>query len=647
MPVKSLTVTLLLGIFLLPTWLWSQPATDSVLQAFRQAEEDLVLLKNDHGLIPLQRLDTLELALVGVGLKEGCDFQRTLERYTMVHTEMPPRADDIAAINAWIRRLRSDYDLVIIGLNDFGFGEKEPAYAAVEFPLRKLVETTRNIIVVFGGDEAFDHLPWLADAEGLLTTPYNPYSHTLAAQVIFGGAGASGKLREDLSSDFRAGAGIFTPGGWRLRYSPPELVGMDRRYLEDSIKAIVEEGIAKGAYPGAQVVVAKEGHVVYQQAFGYHTYDSLQQVTTKDIYDYASVTKITGALPALMKLYGEGKFNLDASLEQYFPAFRHSNKDELNFRAMLAHNARLRPWIPYWQGTLRGNARYPWRDRWDGTMTNEYRFKWWTFKRDSSKRFPIRITDDLWLHRKFKEKRIYKSIKKSPLNEEPGYVYSGLLFYLLPDIVSDLTGKPFEPYLKKNFYQRIGAYTITFNPLRFYPKERIVPTERDTFFRMQQIHGVVHDEGAALMGGVSGNAGLFSTANDLAKLMQLYLNFGSYGGEQLIAEEAVREFTRVQYPQDSVRRGLGFDKPPLEEEPENSYIAASASPASFGHSGYTGTFTWADPENDLLLVFFSNRVYPTRNNRKLYTLNIRPRLHQACYDAIEAGSRRPAVENNK
>ncbi len=633
MSFKSLTV--ILGIFLLPALLCSQQAVDSVVHSFRQAEESLVLLKNEHSLIPLQRLDTLRLALVGVGLEEGCDFQRTLERYTMVHTEMPPRADDLAAISSWIERLRSDYDLVLIGINDYEFGAKESAYAVVEYPLRKLVETTPNVIAVFGGDQAFDRLPWLKEAEGLIVTPYNPHSHTLAAQVIFGGVGASGKLRQNLGQDFRAGTGIFTPGGSRLRYSPPELVGVDRQYLEDSIKAIVEEGIVKGAYPGAQVVVAKDGHVIYQQAFGYHTYDSLQQVTTKDIYDYASVTKVTSALPALMKLYGEGRFNLDAPLEKYFPAFRHSNKDELSFRAMLAHNARLRSWVPYWQGTLRGNARYPWRNRWDGTMTNEYRFKWRTFKRDSSRRFPIRITDDLWLHRKFKEKRIYKSIKKSPLNEEPGYVYSGLLFYLLPDIVSDLTGQPFEPYLKETFYRRIGAYTITYNPLRFFPRERIVPTEQDTFFRMQQIHGEVHDEGAALMSGISGNAGLFSTANDLAKLMQLYLNFGSYGGEQLIAEEAVREFVSYQYPQDSVRRGLGFDKPPLEDSRENTYIAASASPGSFGHSGYTGTFTWADPENKLLLVFFSNRVYPTRNNRKLYTLDIRPRLHQACYDAIE------------
>jgi CubicO group peptidase (beta-lactamase class C family) len=638
MLVKKITTLGLLLAFFLGT-LWAQETADTIVEAFRKAEQELVLLKNEEALIPLQRLDTLRIALVGAGLKEGCEFQGTLEKYTYVQTEMLPRTAGAAALSVWLNRIAAEYNLVIIGINDFG--EAEGSYRPLELVLRKLVEHNRSIVVIFGGAHAFQELPWLDQASGLLFTPYNKYAHSMAAQLLFGGIGASGKLREPLNQQFRAGTGLFTQGDLRLRYSPPEVVGMNRQMLEDSICAIVTEGIAKGAYPGAQVVVAKDGHVVYQEDFGYYTYDSLQQVTTNDIYDYASLTKITGALPALMKLHGEGKFDLDAPMEGYFPKFRHSNKNELTFRAMLAHNARLRPWIPYWRGTLRGNAKYPWRNRWDDTRLNDFRFRCRTFKEDSSRRFPIKVTDNLWLHRKFKERRIYKSIKKSPLLEEPGYVYSGLLFYLLPEIVSDITGEDFESYLKKQFYHRLGAYTITYNPMRYFPKERIVPTERDTFFRMKLLQGTVHDEGAAMMGGVSGNAGLFSTANDLAKLMQLYLNYGSFGGRQLIAEESVKEFTRYQYPQDSVRRGLGFDKPLLEYKKEDSYVAKSASPASFGHSGYTGTFTWADPANGLLLVFFSNRVYPTRDNRLLYELNIRPRLHQVCYDAI----RKEKMEN--
>ena len=380
--------------------------------------------------------------------------------------------------------------------------------------------------------------------------------------------------------------------------------------------------------------MARRGKVVYHEAFGYHTSDSSRAVEHSDLYDLASITKIASALPALMHLYGQGKFDLDAPLRKYFPRFLLAKKGGIEFRPMLAHHARLRPWIPYWQGTLRGNARYPWKDDWNKERTNDYNFRWRTFKRDSSKRYPIYVADSLWLHRKYK-KRIYKAIRKSPLNEEPGYQYSGLLFYLLPEVVERIADEPYRDYLQQNIYRPLGAYTLGYQPLKRFPKSQIVPTERDTFFRMSLLHGRVHDEGAAMMGGVSGNAGLFANANDLAKLMQMYLNDGRYGGMQLIDSASVAEFTRYQYREEGNRRGLGFDKPMLEYEAGESYIAQQASPRSFGHSGYTGTFTWADPKEDLLIVFLSNRVYPTRANRKLYELDIRPRLHRAVYKAVQ------------
>ena len=243
------------------------------------------------------------------------------------------------------------------------------------------------------------------------------------------------------------------------------------------------------------------------------------------------------------------------------------------------------------------------------------------------------VTDSLWMHRNYKEK-IYKSIRKSPLNQKEGYVYSDMFFTILPEIVEVLAGEGFEDYLKRTFYYPLGAYTITYNPLRFFPRERIVPTERDTFFRMVQLHGRVHDEGAAMLSGVSGHAGLFASANDLAKLMTMYMNYGAYGGEQLIAEPSVREFTRCQYCETGNRRALGFDKPLIDYDPKASSVAEAASPASFGHSGYTGTFTWIDPEKGLLYIFMSNRVYPTRDNPRIYELNVRPRIHEVLYQAI-------------
>ncbi len=431
----------------------------------------------------------------------------------------------------------------------------------------------------------------------------------------------------------------YTAEAPRLHRLPPAAAGMDGALLRDSIAAIVDEGIRARAFPGAQVLAAKDGAVVFHEAFGYHTYDSLRPVALTDLYDLASITKVTTGLPALMKLYGEGKFDLDAPLERYFPdyGFRRSNKAELTFREMLAHQARLRPWIPYWRGALRGNARYPWRRGWEDERRNDGRFRCRSFRRDSSRRFPIRVTDELWLHRNYR-KKIYRAIRKSPLREKREYVYSGLLFYLLPEIVEKLTGEDFESYLKANFYDPIGAATLTYRPLRFFDRSRIAPTERDTFFRMTQLHGAVHDEGAAMMNGVSGNAGLFGSAIDLAKMMQLYLNEGRYGDRQLIAAEAVREFIRCQFCADGNRRGLGFDKPLIEYDPAKSSVAEAAGPASFGHSGYTGAFAWVDPANGLLFIFLSNRVYPTRENRRLYELNIRPRIHQVLYEAVNSNN---------
>jgi len=284
---------------------------------------------------------------------------------------------------------------------------------------------------------------------------------------------------------------------------------------------------------------------------------------------------------------------------------------------------------------LKWNADYPWEKEWNNERISDFQFKPRTFKLDSTARFSIQVTDHLWLYRKYADKVLFPAIYKSPLNEKPGFVYSDFFFYTMPKIVKHRTGYDFEAYLKNTFYQRLGAYTIGFNPLRYFSKDRIIPTERDTFYRMTLLHGKVHDEGASMTGGISGHAGLFGSVNDLAKLMQTYLNGGRYGNEQLIAEQAVQEFTRCQYcAEEGIHRGLGFDKPFLEYVPGRSSYAKSASPESFGHTGYTGTFTWADPKSNLLVIFFTNRVYPSRLNQVLMQRNLRPRLHQAVYDSL-------------
>ena len=413
----------------------------------------------------------------------------------------------------------------------------------------------------------------------------------------------------------------------------PALAAQDE--LRDSIRAILEEGIAGGAFPGAQVLVWHHGEPLVHVTAGHHTYDKLRPTRPDDVYDLASVTKTSSALLVLMQQFGRGELDLDAPLGVLFPELKGTDKRLLPLRSVLAHRAGLLAWVPYWQTTLRGNGRYPWRKRWDATRTNDYRFRNRTIRRDSSRRFPIRLTEDMWLHRKYREKRIYRAIRKSPLQPPGDYVYSGLLFYLLPNYVERTTGTDYRSYLREQFYDPLGAADLGYRPLdRGIPLERIVPTEVDTFFRMDTLHGVVHDEGAAMMDGVSSNAGLFSTAEDLAKLYQMLLNGGEYNGRRYLTQAAVDTFTSYQYPAESNHRGLGFDKPLLTYDPVSSSVAEAASPASFGHSGYTGTFVWADPESELLYVFLSNRVHPSRNRRAIYELNIRPRIHTLLYSFI-------------
>ena len=437
----------------------------------------------------------------------------------------------------------------------------------------------------------------------------------LITQKIFG-ARPFDDITTKMIYDYDVGSGQITSGGLRLGFGLPSEVGLDSIYLYRKIDSIAIMAIDSGVAPGIQVLVAKDGMVVLHNAYGYQTYDSLIEVEKTMLYDFASVTKITGALPGLMKLYDEGKFSLDATMGTYLPYFAKSNKKDLAYRKVLSHNARLKPWIPYWTTTFKKNGK----------------FRKKTLAYDSSDLYSIKLTDSLFLYKDYRN-TIYKQIRKSKLLEEEGYVYSGLSFYLYPEIIEQLTGDDFEGYLKSNIYEPLGATTLTYKPMRFYPKDRMIPTEIDTFFRKIPLVGVVHDEGAAMMNGVSSNAGLFGTTLDLAKLMQMYLWKGTYGGEQLISSNTIDLFTACHYCGEGNRRGLAFDKPVLVDR-ANGSTAIDASVRSFGHSGYTGTFAWADPDAGVLFIFMSNRVYPTRLNRKLYQLNVRPSMHQVIYDSF-------------
>lgn len=624
-----------LTIFFVSETISAQNIENEPVRNYQSALESLVLLQNKDNLIPLQHLDTLKIAYIGLVMHEYQvdDIEQTLKKYTRIESLQIPRNSFEADPNAWLTKIKSAYDLFILGINDFSSGYT-PAFISYAWVLDGLLGQKPTIAIVLGGKRALEFMPPLEQAEALIfSQKQNDWSQSLAAQAVFGGVGVTGQLREDFNNTFKAGSGLKTEQT-RLGYAPPALLGFDAEQLQEGIRTVVQQGLDSMAYPGAQVLVAKDGKVVYHQTFGYHTYDKKLPVQQDDIYDFASITKISTSLPAVMRLYGEGKFDINKTLGEYYPPFKHSNKADFTFKRMLTHTSGLMAWIPFWRGTMKGSAKYPWRKGWNATANNVGNYKWRTFSPDSSARFNVKITDDLYLHRRYK-KQILKSIKKSPIKPDQGYVYSDLHYYLYPEIIPRITGLEFETYLKETFYSPLGAYTLTYNPWRFFSMDRIIPTERDTFFRRSLLQGTVHDEGAAMLSGISGHAGLFGTAGDLAKLMQMYLNGGTYGGERFIKEEVLKEFTGCPLCDEGIHRGIGFDKPLIEYDPVRSSVAKDASPESFGHSGYTGTFTWADPQYNLLYIFFCNRVNPTRDNRQIYIQNIRPRVHQAIYDALK------------
>ncbi|PZX57034.1 CubicO group peptidase (beta-lactamase class C family) [Algoriphagus ratkowskyi] len=405
-----------------------------------------------------------------------------------------------------------------------------------------------------------------------------------------------------------------------LIHAKPSALGFDEEFINHKVDSIMQIGIDSLAFPGAQLLIAKNDTVIFHKAYGYHTYDNIQPVALNDLYDLASVTKIAGPLPALMKLVDEGKLDLDEPFSTYWEPWRkRKDKKDLTLREILAHQAGLVPYIVFLNDVVRKNGKVKRR-----------------FVHDKSgKRFQGQVYDGLYINDRF-ERKMNRIINRSDVSDEKKYLYSGLTFLIFPTLIEQLTGTDYQTYLEENFYQPIGANTLGYLPEGKNYVNNIVPTEVDSLFRKALVNGWVHDENAALKGGVSGNAGLFATADDLAKLMLLYQNYGSVNGLQLISAETVKEFTEVQFRENENRRGLGFDKPHLNnaELPlAEAYPSPLVSPESFGHSGFTGTFVWADPVNKLTYIFLSNRVYPSRDHQNLYNLNIRPALQDVFYRA--------------
>jgi beta-N-acetylhexosaminidase len=581
----------------------------------------LTVLNNNQNILPLKNLQNIKIATIALNRNKLTLFQQRIAKYHPADHFFLDPSDSETCIK--ILRKLSDYDIVIAGI--YGLDQRPNAgleiMPALNDFIEKLVKNNKTIITWFGNPYTIDKIHSLRNTNGfILAYQENEYTEDLSAQLIFGGIGARGVLPVTINEKWPSDYGIITQGNIRLQYGIPESVGMSSEILDRKIDSIVNIGLMAKAFPGCEVMAARKGIVIFQKSFGYQTYENRIPVLEDDLFDLSSVTKITATLPGLMLLNTEGKFSPDATLGSYLPYFRKSNKSDLLMRDMLAHQAGLTNWIPFWKETVKKNGK----------------FKRHIFDSEYTEKFPLEVAHGLYIKKNYR-KKIFSEIKKSPVGEKK-YLYSDLAFIIAPEIIEKLTGQKWYDFVTDNIYQKIGACDIGFNPYLKYPLSRIVPTEYDSLFRKQLLQGTVHDEGAAMLGGISGHAGLFSTANDLMKLMELYRRMGEYGGEQLIGRDVMEEYTKVQFPENNNRRGLGFDKPLLnnpELAKKEAYPARSASPSSFGHSGYTGTFVWIDPEYDITYIFLSNRVNPTRNNNLLSDLNIRSEILQAIYDSIK------------
>ncbi|HIP48803.1 MAG TPA: beta-N-acetylglucosaminidase [Lutibacter sp.] len=574
-------------------------------------DQSITLLKNGTS-FPIKDVQQ-KIAYIKLGDSEAnaTPFVTMLKKYTSVTIIKTKERKKI------LQELKK-YDLVIIGFHKSNANPwKNYKFSKDELKLIKKISTKNKVVLsVFASPYSLLQIADFKNIEAIVLGYQNSvFAQELTAQKIFGAIETNGKLPVSIGIEFPAGHGIFSHSLKRLSYGKPEEVGMSFQKLQrlDSLANVV---LTDKMSPGMQVLVAKNGKVVFHKSYGYFTYNKKRKVINSDIYDLASVTKILGGLPLLMKAEEEGKYNLDDTLGELMPVLKGSNKEAITMRKALAHNAQLKAWINYYPTTFDSITKKP--------LTAYYRNK-------SSKDFNIKISEKLYLRSDYQD-TIYKHIAVSELREKPGYKYSGLIFYLMKDYIFRNYNKQMNILDDEWFYKPLGANTLTYLPLEKFSKERIAPTEKDTYFRNETIQGTVHDMGAAMMGGVSGNAGLFGNANDIAKMMQMYLQGGFYGGKRYFQSKTINKFNTQYYAKDSIRRGLGFDKPQID--PEVKATCGCVSDKSFGHAGFTGTYVWADPETELVYIFLSNRTYPTMNNRQLYKEDIRTKAHQIIVDAI-------------
>ncbi|HEY0054529.1 MAG TPA: serine hydrolase [Pedobacter sp.] len=565
----------------------------------KSLKSSTVLLNNSKNILPLNDLERRKIAAVNVGAVFGKEFNGALEKYSQISSFSLVNTNLQLSVDTLTARLKFFNTVIIqtatLPLKDVPFQNF----------VKELTKTKEVVLVAYGKSanlQFFDK----SDFPIIWTDINSPAAAVYTAQAIFGGIAISAKLPETISPSFKNGTGFSTAVA-RLKYTIPEEVGIESKDLEKPIDKIVEEAIAQKATPGAVVMVVKDGKVIFNKGYGNHTYKKEVPTKASDIFDLASITKIGATTMAAMRLYEQHKLKLDTNIGAYVPLVRNTDKNNLTVKELLLHQAGLIPFIPFYESINHGD-----------------------YSRDSSLFHTLKVADNYYLRANYFEEVMWPRMLNSRLSVRGKHVYSDLSMYIMKDIIEHIIMERLDKYVSNQFYSPLGMYTAGFNPRERFSKTKIVPTEQDAYFRKTLLEGYVHDQGAAMAGGVSGHAGLFSSANDLAILFQMILNGGTYGGKEYFKPETIKLFTS-KYSNVS-RRGLGFDR--WDPDRTNRYPSDLASDKTYGHTGYTGTCVWVDPEYDLIYIFLSNRVHPTVTG-KLSSLRIRPRIQDVIYKAIK------------
>ena len=587
-----------------------------VSKAFQKA---ITVIKNENQILPLN--NNKKYGYLSIDNGSGVAFKNKLNIYTDIEDVIADNPKDI--IN---QAKKMNWDAIIVGWHP-NIADDNPykitTLNSKKIKLLKKISSEIPVIInIFSNPYSVSQIENIKDIKAIIISyQNNQISQKVSADALFGINKIEGKIPVSAGKHYPIGAGINIPSKKIMGFSEPALEGFNSDKLNE-IDKLANIAIDSLMAPGIQILIARNSKIIYNKNFGYHTYDKLIKVTDSSVYDLASLTKIVATLPLVMQQVKDGKITLDTSVGELLPGWSKSNKSNISLKEILSHYGRLTPWIPFYKETLNRNSKP----------------KWKLYNSSYSKSYSLRVTDNLYLKNNYKTKMI-DQIKDSELIDaskldpyEWRNNYSDLPYYILKEYLEKEHDKPLDILVDEKIYSPLGLSLTTYNPKNKYSKGIIVPSEIDNYYRRSLLKGDVHDMGAAMLGGVGGHAGVFSNANEVAIIMQMFLQKGLYNNFEFFPSSTFDLFNKCYYCDKGNRVGVGFDKPQIEGK---GSTCGCVSKESFGHSGFTGTYTWADPEKEIVFVFLSNRTYPTMDNGLLVSHNIRTRIQGLVYEALE------------